>query len=159
MIKLGLLKQGFFFALYVFTYKDFKLAAVKDYNIRKWKIMIAAMKNLKKIANKNSKTKLVHWEKRKEEIQQQQLYLFHYTGRSYRIATVLQVFNYFKNWRWCKVKILLFKNIDNYFESTYINSTLIYTQNYRNWNIWSKLTFSQKLVIVNPKKFVEIRCS
>ena len=48
MIKLGLLKQGFFFfALYVFTYKDFKLAAVKDYNIRNLKIMIAAMKNLK----------------------------------------------------------------------------------------------------------------
>ena len=31
MIKLGLLQLGFF-ALYMFTYKDFKLAAVKDYN-------------------------------------------------------------------------------------------------------------------------------
>ena len=59
MIKLSLLQQGFF-ALYIFTYKDFKLAAVKDYNIRKLKIMIAAMKNLKKIANRKSKTKLLH---------------------------------------------------------------------------------------------------
>ena len=59
MIKLGLLQLGFF-ALYIFTYKDFKLAAVKDYNIRKLEIMIAAMKNLKKIANKTSKTKLLH---------------------------------------------------------------------------------------------------
>ena len=59
MIKLGLLQLGFF-ALYIFTYKDFKLAGVKDYNIRKLKIMIPAMKNLKKIANKNSKTKLLH---------------------------------------------------------------------------------------------------
>ena len=86
------------------------------------------MKNLKKIANKNSKIKLLHWEKRKGEIQQQQqqqqqLYLFHCTDRSHRIATVLQVFNYFKNWRWCKVQILLLKNIDYYFQSTYINST------------------------------------
>ena len=31
MIKLGLLQLGFF-ALYIFTYKDFKRAAVKDYN-------------------------------------------------------------------------------------------------------------------------------
>ena len=31
MIKLGLLQLGFF-ALYMFTYKDFKLVAVKDYN-------------------------------------------------------------------------------------------------------------------------------
>ena len=57
-MMLDLLQLGFF-ALYIFTYKDFKLAAVKDYNIRKLKIMIAAMKNLKKIANKNSKTKLL----------------------------------------------------------------------------------------------------
>ena len=160
MIKLGLLKQGFFFCAIHIYLQGFQISS-----IRKLKIMIAATKNLKKIANKNSKTKLLHWEKRKGEIQQQQqqqqqqLYLFHCTDRSHRIATVLQVFNYFKNWKWCKVKILLLKNIDYYFQSTYINSTLIYTQNYRNWNIWSKLTFSQKLVIVNPKKFVEIRCS
>ena len=31
MIKLGLL-QLTFFALYIFTYKDFKIAAVKDYS-------------------------------------------------------------------------------------------------------------------------------
>ena len=37
-----------------------------------------------------AKTKLLHREKRERN-------RFHYTGRSYRIATVLQVFNYFKN--------------------------------------------------------------
>ena len=31
MIKLGLLQLGFF-ALYIFNYKDFKLASLKDYN-------------------------------------------------------------------------------------------------------------------------------
>ena len=46
-MMLDLLQLGFF-ALYIFTYKDFKLAAVTDYNIRKLKMMIAAMKNLKK---------------------------------------------------------------------------------------------------------------
>ena len=44
----------------------------------------------KKNANNNSKTKSQHKEKRERK-------RFHYTGRSYRIATVLQVFNYFKN--------------------------------------------------------------
>ena len=44
--------------------------------------MIAATK---KNVNNNSKTKLLHREKRERKI-------FHYTGRSDRIATVLQVF-------------------------------------------------------------------
>ena len=60
---------------------------------------------MEKNANKNRKTKLLHREKRERK-------RFHSTGRSYRIATVLQVFNYFKNWRWCKLKILLFENIN-----------------------------------------------
>ena len=64
--------------------------------------MIAAMKEN---ANKNSKTKLLHREKRERK-------RFHHTDRSYRIATVLQVFNYFKNRRWCNLKILLFENIN-----------------------------------------------
>ena len=49
--------------------------------------MIAAME---KNANKNRKTKLLHRKKRERK-------RFHSTGRSYRIASVLQVFNYFKN--------------------------------------------------------------
>ena len=44
----------------------------------------------KKNANNNSKTKSQHREKRERK-------RFHHTGRRYRIATVLQVFNYFKN--------------------------------------------------------------
>ena len=57
------------------------------------------------MSTKNSKTKLLHGEKGEKK-------RFHYTGRSYRIATVLQVFNYFKNWR---CVIFLFKNINKCF--------------------------------------------
>ena len=158
MIKLGILQLGFF-ALYIFTYKDFKLAAVKDYNIRKLEIMIAAMKNLKKIANKTSKTKLLHWEKRKEETQQQQLYLFHYTDRSYGIATVLQVIiSKIEDGVRCKSSCLKISitilnqltQIQNWFIPKIIETEIL-TE--------SKLTFSQKLVIVNPKKFVKVRCT
>ena len=55
MIKLGLLKQGVFFCAIHIYLQGFQISS-----IRKFKIMIAAMKNLKKIANKNSKTKLLH---------------------------------------------------------------------------------------------------
>ena len=57
MIKLGLLKQGVFF---FFCAMHIYLQGFQISSIRKFKIMIAAMKNLQKIANKNSKTKLLH---------------------------------------------------------------------------------------------------
>ena len=44
---------------------------------------------MKENAIKNSKTKLLRRENRERK-------RFHYTGRSYRIATVLQVFNFFQ---------------------------------------------------------------
>ena len=65
--------------------------------------MIAAMKEN---ANKNSKTKLLHREKRERK-------RFHYTGCSYRM---LQFYKFLIISRiedgWRKLKILLFENIN-----------------------------------------------
>ena len=131
MIKLGLLQLGFF-ALYIFTYKDFKLAAVKDYNILTLKIMIAANEKSEKLQIKIAKQNY-YTEKRERKRYNNNNKFIYFTTLTVVIGLLqFYKFNYFKNRRWCKVQILLLKNIDYYFQSSYINSTLIYTQNYRN---------------------------